>query len=53
VKEGVFEIERIGETMRGIDAYHERLFAVLGQMDTGGGGYAGFADAAFAAVEKN
>jgi hypothetical protein len=39
--------------MRGIDAHHERLFALLGQMDTSGGGHAGLADAAFAAVKKN
>ncbi len=54
MEERVFQIERIGQAVRRVNAHDERPFAMLGQMHAGGGGgYAGFTDAAFAAEQES
>jgi hypothetical protein len=49
VKESVFEIEGIGQTVGGVDAHHQRSLALRGEVDCRGCGDARLADAAFAA----
>ena len=53
VEEGGVKVERIGEAVGGVDAHYESAVTAFGEFDTGGGGYAGFTDAAFTAEEKN
>jgi hypothetical protein len=39
--------------VRRVDAHHQSLFALFGEIDAGGRRHAGFAYAAFATEEKN
>src|SRR6185369_5612263 len=47
------EVERIGKTVGGIDAHHQRARSELGQLHAGGGREAGLAHASFAAIKQN
>ena len=53
VEEVGFEIEGIAQAVRRIDAHHQRAVAEFGELDAGGGGQTGLADAAFSAEEQN
>ena len=44
-----FEVEGIGQAVRGIDAHHQGAVTEAGELQAGGGRETGFADAAFAA----
>ena len=53
VEEVGFEVEGVGQAVRGIDAHDQRAIAQAGEFQAGGGGKTGFPDASFAAEEKD
>ncbi len=53
VEKSIFEIERIGQTMRRVHTHYQRPFAQRRQMHARGRGCARFANAAFAAKKKD
>jgi hypothetical protein len=52
MEERAFEIKRVGEAVSGVDAHDKGSFAAVGKVNGSGACYAGFPDAAFAAVKK-
>ena len=53
VEEVGFEVEGVGQAMRGIDTHDEGAIAQAGELQAGCGGKTGFPNASFAAEEKD